>query len=88
MNEFRQHFPSSCDFDNPKEIKFSTTEELLNLDAVSSWKEKNKFSHFAISNNSLMAIFDEGYRWWVIGYIKYPENVDLPKWEGEGKLWK
>jgi hypothetical protein len=40
------------------------------------------FSHFAMSDNCLMVIHDDGFHWWVVGYVEKPERVDLPKWEG------
>lgn len=30
----------------------------------------------------LMAEYDGGRKWWVVGFVKYPEKINLPKWEG------
>jgi len=82
MNLFIQHIPSMVDIDPPTEIPFETTEELLALEIVKRFGEHPNFSHFAMSDNRLMKISDEGYHWWVVGYIKHPDQVDLPKWSG------
>lgn len=85
MNTFTQHIPSFVDQrEAPKPDKFSTTEELLELQAVKQWKRNPEFSHFAMKDNALMAILDDGFSWWVVGFIKHPEQVNLPQWEG----WK
>ena len=31
-----------------------------------------------------MVIHDDGFHWWVVGYIENPADIDLPKWDG----WK
>ena len=28
-----------------------------------------------------MQVSDKGFHWWVVGSIKYPQLLDLPKWE-------
>lgn len=63
-------------------IPFDTTEELLKIQSVKQWENHLNFSHFAISNNCLMAVLKDGFEWWVIGYVGNPELVDLPKWDG------
>ena len=58
--------------------------------ATGEWTEsetKNTsgdFCRYSILDNCLMAEFDDGFHWWVLGYIEKPELVDLPKWSG----WK
>ncbi len=85
MNYFKQHIPNFVDMDKrPEWIPFATTEELLNLEVVKRYGRKKNFSHFAMSDNYLMVIADEGFIWRVVGRIKNPDEVDLPQWEG----WK
>lgn len=48
---------------------------------VARFRNGNQFYRFSISENTLMAEYDRGYEWWVIGYIKDPSQIDLPKWE-------
>ena len=84
MNEFKQHIPCFVDIDppSPNLYEFETTEELLNLEIVQRYGKEKNFSHFALNENRLIEVSDNGYYWWVVGYIKYPNDVDLPKWEG------
>lgn len=85
MNKFTQHIPSFIETDlPPPSFEFETTEQLLNHELVKRYID-DKFSHFAMSGNTLMRISDDGYSWWVVGYIKEPDKVDLPQWDG-GKM--
>lgn len=85
MNRFRQHIPSFIDVERPEWIEFETTEDLLSIDVVKQWvktMDGKPFSHFAVSGNYLMAIHDDSFHWWAVGYIDKPDAVDLPKWHG------
>lgn len=84
MNSFRQHIPGFArDGREPPEpvIPFETTADLLALEIVQRYKGPT-FSHFAMSENHLMAISDDGYSWWVVGFVADPSAVDLPQWDG------
>ena len=89
MNRFRQHIPSfAYDGDLSEWIEFKNTEDLLSIEVVKRWvkpMDGKPFSHFAISDNHLMAIHDDGFHWWCVGCIEDPVSVDLPKWDG-GKI--
>jgi len=82
MNEFRQHIPDFVDIESPPPCKFETTEDLLNLEIVQRYGKGKNFSHFAIRDNCLMEILDEGFHWWVVGYIKTPSQLPRPKGRG------
>lgn len=82
MNSFRQHIPAFVTCDDPEEISFETTEQLLALEIVQQYSRHAGFSHFAMSGHLLMEISDGGHVWWVIGYIKHPDQVNLPAWGG------
>lgn len=84
MNRFKQYIPAFVDGFDPVCFEFETTEDLLNNEFVIYHSKKNGFSHFAMSDNCLMKISDDGFDWRVLGYIQNPENIDLPEWEG----WK
>ncbi len=85
MNKFTQHIPAFVDQrEKPPSFDFETTEELLSSEIVSRYKKDDGFSHFVMSENCLMTISDNGFKHWVVGYIKNPELIDLPQWEG----WK
>ena len=86
MNRIKQHIPSFIDLDRTQEwVEFSNTDDLLAIEFVNQWAKPmngKPFSHFAISDNCLMAIHDNGFHWWVVGYIEKPGKVNLPKWYG------
>ena len=85
MNSFIQHIPTFIDADPPKPYEFETLEELLNIDVVKQWArpmDGKAFSHFALSDNILLVIHDDSFHWWTVGYIKEPDNLKLPKWNG------
>ena len=83
MNRFVQHVPSFVYTDEkPLTGEFESTKDLLSLDVVKRYGNSDDFSHFAIGDNCLMEISDDGFKWWVVGYIKNPDDVDLPQWDG------
>lgn len=90
MNKFQQHIPNFVDNRDPVPVyEFETTKELLNLDIVKKYIDGRDYHKFVMSDNYLMIIWEDGFRWWVVGYITNPSNVDLPKWDGgkhRGKL--
>lgn len=83
-NFFRQHIPSFCDGFKPVTFGFSTTEELLSnpwLKDVFSVEGYENYK-FCKSKNCLMISSPDETKWWVMGYLKYPEEVNIPKWSG------
>jgi len=85
---FKQHVPNCVDLSRkPALIEFNTLEELLSIPYVNSRMdnyEDKVFSHFALSDNSsrLMAVYNEGYYWWVVGSITGDTfTLDLPVWK-------
>lgn len=83
-NWFRQHIPNFVDVvDAPSKIPFNTAEELLALEVVHRHRAYPGFYHFALSDCRLMAIYDLGFRWWVVGYVGNPGPLApyLPKWD-------
>jgi len=84
MNRFKQHMPSFVDIgESPEWIEFDTIEDLLGLEIVQRYGKCKDFSHFALNENHLLEISDEGFYWWVVGYIENPSAVDLPQWKGK-----
>ena len=82
QNVFRQHVPSFVDVDERTEFEFSTTEELITHPLIQGMVGSFKNHKICKSKNYLMVVSDNGFWWWVLGYIKTPEEVDLPEWEG------
>ena len=86
INRFIKHIPSFVDYDGEKpSFEFNTVNELLNHSEISvfkePWRGEIPFYRFSKSDNTLMAEYDEGKMWWVIGFIQYPALVELPIWE-------
>ena len=80
MNTIYQHIPGFVDCDEPPDIiDFSSTEELLNIDWIKSWAEDSDFVRFSKSKNLLMVELKD--KFYVLGYIKNPKDVELPTWK-------
>lgn len=93
MSKILQHRPGFFDSDNPQqEIEFSTLEELLKIKFVKKFTNRADFYQFSISRKltspTLMAEYDNGYKWWVIGFlINTKEEIknQLPAWKPKYK---
>ena len=84
MNRFKHCIPCYIDMDEderPQWIEFESTEDLLNMEVVQRYG-KEKGSHFVLSKNLLMKVWDKGLQWWPVGHIEFPQRVELPQWEG------
>jgi len=75
MNHFKQHIPSFFEGFAPIEFDFNTTEELI--ERLSN-RRSSLHKNYSMSDNCLMEVENNG-KHWVIGYILYPEEIDLPK---------
>jgi len=73
MNSIKLNRP-----DSSEEIRFNTTEELLNLEQIKIFKTCSNFYRFSIGGDILMAEFGDGSSWWALGTIT--GHVNLPKW--------
>jgi len=85
MNLLTKHIPGFADNgDEPPKWEFETTEQLLSIPFVESWKTawpEKGFQKFAMSGDCLVACYDGGKFWWVVGHIRNPSEVNLPKHE-------
>lgn len=90
MFKFIQHIPSFVDSRGiePFSIEADTVEEMLENPFFDKFKSGDKFSHFAKVREhgyvTLMSVSDDGFKWWVVGYIYGKGVVNLPFWTG----WK
>jgi hypothetical protein len=83
MAKFTQRIPGGVDPSlQPLVIEFDVQEELIDSDYVQGFTTMKGHVGFVMSDGMLMAISDEGYHWWVLGYIDEPDIMDLPPWEG------
>jgi len=83
-NVFRQHIPRFVDDRGITRtvVEFSSMEELFAIPDVIRCKSHKTFHGFAMSDEHLLALYDDGFNWSVVGSIKYPSVVYLPKWDG------
>ncbi len=83
-NTLTLHVPNfvDCRGSVPEPSCFSTTQELLSLPQVKAYLHLKGFSHFALDENRLMAIYYRGLSWWVIGTVRTKDGIDLPEWDG------
>lgn len=81
-NHFRQRVPAFIDLDKVLEFDFETTEELSNHSFIQGFLNVKNTSTLVKSENLLMVVSNEGFNWWVIGYISNPDDLKLPEWDG------
>ncbi len=82
MNRITQHRPAYVEGLENTTVEFDDYESLVCIPFVKRFAEIPGFSHFAVSDNSLMAVYKEGFEWWVVGYIADPDAVKIKKWDG------
>ena len=86
MNHIIQHIPPFVDGVEPEHASFDGLEELLVIDWVKRWKSKphrnsGEFHQFSLSGSHLMVELEDGAVWYVIGHVRRPDLLDLPKWD-------
>jgi hypothetical protein len=76
---FRQHVPNFVDVTHKLASDASTTEEVLDISWVKSWTQSTEhiFYMWVKSDTALIALFDFGTYWWVVGYSDF--DLDLPE---------
>jgi hypothetical protein len=79
MNRIRRYVPSFVSGVDEEEFDFETLDDLLNIPFVRSSMEiiGIRFKRHYKSDNALMVEYDNG-QYYVLGFIKHPELVDLP----------
>jgi hypothetical protein len=87
---FRQHVPGYCEGVEAYEFDFTSAEELTSHPRVAAWKAddytgKGSFHRFSLGpydsfSHLLMAEYDGGKHWWVVGYVADAAGLDLPAW--------
>ncbi len=84
MNKFVQHVPTFCDGCEPKSFFFSSQEDLVReLGGLGYGNGVGKY--FELSGNTIMEVSDNGYHWWVAGYVSSTEGLTFNKWEAKYK---
>jgi hypothetical protein len=80
MNSITQHVLPYIEGVEPKKAEFDSLEQLLEVDWVKSWKDRQGFHRFSVNKNKLMAEYMQGRLWYVVGFIKEPIE-GLPTWK-------
>ena len=94
MAKITQHRPSYFSGFEIQTFDFNSIEELLEIHFVKNFNAEfnSKFFQYSYSEYSdeptkkfvLLAEYNEGKEWWVIGYVDDNEIIKtLPKWEKE-----
>ncbi len=63
-----------------------TLAELLEVDWVKTWSLDDDFHQYSLNqlspgNSALVAEYNEGRRWWVVGYMDVTDIKDLAKFK-------
>lgn len=74
--KLRHHLPAFFDVELPSNFTFETIDELR--EHLREWELKKGFHRWSLSENRLMAEYDSGKQWYVVGYVSEP--IDLPQW--------
>lgn len=92
MIRLREHIPTYCDGIAPRTVEADTQDALLATPWIARRAEgeivvrngevrRRPFHRFSRSDSHLMAEYDEGRHWWVVGtIIDGLESLSLPTW--------
>lgn len=84
-----EHIPGcACLGRDPLTMDFETTEGLLAIDFVNRFAEMDDFHQFSLVDDVLIAEFEKGYKWWVVGYLRVDFPLNLPEWDGVKKPYE
>lgn len=90
--QFREYIPGYCDGVTPRRVGAVGQAELLatpwiasrisgDLVARNGEIRHKPFHRFSLDDDTLIAEYDDGHSWTVLGYIEHGrEHVNLPKW--------
>lgn len=80
MNTIKRHRPSYFTGFEDQIVKFDTVDELLQIGFVANFASQENFFRFSVTDENLMAEYNEGYTWWVVGWFEQPIE-GLPQWK-------
>ena len=92
MATIRQRIPNYVSGVDPETVEFQTLDDLLDIPFVKIWKENglcrdNNFYQYSVSEEHwgtvLMAEYNSGIKWWVVGTMKgiTGKELGLPEWK-------
>ena len=79
MSRIRQYRPAFFEGFKNETAEFDTVEELEKIPFVKKFAEGDGFFQFSIADEHLMAEYERGTRWHVVGTL-VGERPDLPEW--------
>lgn len=78
MNRLRQYCPSR-DCSKVASTAFDTTDDMLAISWVDSWRTHPGFHRFSLDGKLIVAELEGGKSWRVVGFVRDPSRIDLPK---------
>lgn len=85
--KFVSHIPNFFDGFKPHIIEFDAISDLLEnpliFDIWGNGKPGDQFYRFSKSDNRLMAEYNNGYNWYVLGSLSNSKEIDLPEWKAK-----
>lgn len=88
MNTIKQHRPAYFSGFENKVVLFEDVVELLEIEFVKNFSRQEGFVRYSQTDQEasygsrsvmLMAEYNDGYSWWVVGYLDSPVK-GLPHW--------
>jgi hypothetical protein len=58
---------------------FETTDDMLAIPWVDSWRTRPDFHRFSLDGRLIVAELEGGNQWRVVGFVRNPARIDLPK---------
>lgn len=80
-NRITQYIPPFVTVPYLFDYPFSSLEALMEIPFVKAFSEDKFFEKFVVSGDSLMAIYEGGCKWEVVGTLE-DSDIGLPEWEG------
>lgn len=80
MPIIRRYAPAFCDQSGPKEVSFETHAELMAIPFVKNFSAWPNFYRYSKSKSKLIAEYDNGKTWFVVGTLIDIDLVDMPIW--------
>jgi hypothetical protein len=83
-----QHRPAYFSGFENEVVRFETLDDLLAIGFVANFRQdmETPFHRFSLADGRmLMAEYDEGHVWWVVGFISDASGLDLPVWAAKEK---
>lgn len=75
-NQIKQHSPGYVDC-KVDVCEFDTLDELYQIPFVKGFMNNPNFNCFRLNGNVLVSVEEQGAFWWAVGFIKYPERIDI-----------